>query len=146
MKKIIDILTILLFLAIGISYFAYCFPRNIVLTGEGVIISNNEEKKIPVQISGEISKRPWKKSTFKGNIKIGDAEYDGIVYYFNKNDSDNIIYSPAKDKYETLGKAYNEDNLNYLAIELEENNQVIVFPAKTYEEGFKLYNKLKNME
>lgn len=146
MKKITDILIILLFLAIGISYFSYCFPRNIFLTGEGVIISNNEGKKISVQISGEMSKRPWKKSVFKGNIKAGDTEYDGIVYYFNKNDSDNIIYSPAEDKYETLGKAYNEDNLNYLAIELEENNQVIVFPAKTYEEGIKLYNKLKNMK
>lgn len=144
MKKLIDILTLLLFLAICVSYFVYCYPRNIIISGEGVIISKNEEKKVPITISGEISKKPFKKSIYKGSIKIGDTNYGGIVYYFKKNDSDTIIYSPSADENKTLGMAYNSDNLNNLAIELKDKNQVIVFPSKNYEEGIKLYNQLKN--
>jgi len=146
MKKLIDIMTILIFLAIGVSYFAYSYPRNIFLSSEGVIITDNAANNVSIEISGEISKRLFKKSIFKGNIKIGDTNYEGIIYYFNKNSSDNIIYSPSKDEYKTLGKAYNKDNLNNLAIELKDKNQVIVLPSKTYEEGIKLYNQLKNVK
>lgn len=143
MKKLVDILTVLLFLTIGVSYAVYSYPRNIVLTGEGVIISKNAAKKVSVTISGEISKKPFKESTFKGNLKIGDTNFGGVIYYFKKNDSDTIIYSPSKDEYKTLGKAYNKDDLNNLAIELKDNDQVLVFPAKDLEGANKLYNQLK---
>ena len=146
MKKLMDILTILLFLVIGVSYFAYSYPRNVIISGEGVIISNNEGKKVPVAISGEISKKPFKKSIFKGTMKVGDDTYSGVIYYFKKTDSDDIIYSPSADEYKTLGKAYNKDDLSSLAIELKDKNQVIVFPSKNYEEGIKLYNELKNIK
>lgn len=143
MKKLVDILTVLLFLTIGVSYAVYSYPRNIVLTGEGVIISKNAAKKVSVTISGEISKKPFKESTFKGNLKIGGTNFGGVIYYFKKNDSDTIIYSPSKDEYKTLGKAYNKDDLNNLAIELKDNDQVLVFPAKDLEGANKLYNQLK---
>ncbi|MDV3428839.1 MAG: hypothetical protein LIR50_17760 [Bacillota bacterium] len=144
MKKLIDILTIIIFLAIGVSYFVYSYPKNIFLRCEGVIIANDTANKVSTEISGEISRKPFKKSIFKGNIKIGDTNYEGVIYYFKKNSSDDIIYSPSKDEYKTLGKAYNKDNLNNLVIEVKDKNQVIVLPAKTYEEGIKLYNQLKS--
>jgi hypothetical protein len=143
MKKLRDILTVLLFLAIGTAYTVYCYPRNIVQTSEGVLISKNAANKVSVTISGEISKKPFKKSTFKGNFKIGDTNFDGVIYYFKKKGSDSIIYSPSKDEYKTLGKAYNEDDLNNLAIELKDSDQILVFPAKNMEDGNKLYNQLK---
>lgn len=144
MKKIKDFLIILIFLSIAAAFIIYTFPKPIELKGSGAIFSgNNEGEIVEANISGEISKKPFKKSIFKGNIKIGEETYKNIIYYFNKNSNDTIIYAPSGDKYTKLGRAYNKNNLDYFAIDFDIKEDLFVFPVKNIEEGRELYKELK---